>query len=72
VVITVWLEDVGPGPRAVRSRMTWTPDVDSSRRTTASAASIEEVGAVVRGWLEAFAAPAATPPAAGTQGVTAG
>jgi len=54
LVMRVWLEDAGPGPR-FRVRMVGRSDLDGDAQDTASALTVEDAVAYVRDWLERFA-----------------
>jgi hypothetical protein len=53
LVIRAWIEGDPPG---VRMRITCAPDISRGQEDSTSAASIDEACAIVRRWLEAFAA----------------
>jgi hypothetical protein len=53
LVIRAWVEG---DPGGVRMRITCTSDISTREEDATSAASIDEACAIVRRWLEAFAA----------------
>jgi hypothetical protein len=55
LLIRLWREE-GNGPGSPRARIIQTLDVSGPVRTKTAAASEEEILAVVRAWLSAFAA----------------
>jgi hypothetical protein len=54
LVVRAWREE--PGPSGLRARVTWVDDVEQGREQTTAAASVEDVMAIVRRWLDAVSA----------------
>ena len=52
LVIRVWVEDTSP--EGLRARITSTLDVTSNETGVTGAASVDEICAIVRGWLKVF------------------
>jgi hypothetical protein len=57
LILRVWMEGSG-GDQQLRIRMVGRPDLERDAKDTASASTIEETLAYVRGWLERFASSA--------------
>ena len=55
LVLRVWVEDSGAG---LRARITEISDLESGEETSRVAASLDEIVAIVREWVEQFASAA--------------
>jgi hypothetical protein len=53
LVVRVWIE---AGDGGLRARLTGTHDVAQGEETTETAATVDDVVAIVRSWVESFAA----------------
>lgn len=53
MIVRVWLEDNGGG---LRARITEASDLESCEQTSRVAATIDEIAAIVREWVDQFVA----------------
>jgi hypothetical protein len=55
MVVRIWIES---SAGSLRARITETPDLSSPEQVSHAAATVDEIVAIVRAWVEAFAATA--------------